>query len=211
VSIFKDNKGDAVVEATILFPIMIMIFAALVLLAIYLPTRALLQSSSQYAATVISTTISDTWLIFDETAMVYAWETDRNRLPSVYASPLSGISDVASLGEDIVTHMESLGLSSKAGTLTVDCYIINMLVYKEVVVTATREFELPISLAIIRFPDVITITVTSTAVVQNGDEFLRNMELAVDFLEYINKKFNLSDITEVLGDYWSDVSSFFSW
>ena len=40
----------AVVEATILFPIIMMVFAGLVLLSVYLPTRTILQRGTQYAA-----------------------------------------------------------------------------------------------------------------------------------------------------------------
>ena len=57
-----DTKAYAVVEATILFPIIMMIFAGLVLLAMYLPTRAVLQQATQYAATALATEQSDTWL-----------------------------------------------------------------------------------------------------------------------------------------------------
>lgn len=49
-NLWNDVRGDAVVEATILFPIIIMVFAGLVLLAMYLPTRAALQQATQYAA-----------------------------------------------------------------------------------------------------------------------------------------------------------------
>lgn len=45
--LWRDDRGDAVVEATILFPIIIMIFAGLVLLSMYLPTRANLQRATQ--------------------------------------------------------------------------------------------------------------------------------------------------------------------
>jgi hypothetical protein len=211
INIIKDTSGDAVVEATILFPIMIMIFAALVLLAIYLPSRAVLQRSTQYTATAIATTLSDTWLYFDESTMSYGWETDKNRLRGVYSFPLGGVTDAMSPGEEIVVQIEDRGISARAGTLTVDCYINNKFVYREVVVTATREFEIPLNLSFIRFPRVISIQVTSTAVVPNGDEFIRNMDLAVDFLEYINDKFELGNISNIISSYFGEVASFFGW
>ena len=43
----EDTRGDAVVEATILFPIIMMIFAGLMLLAVYLPVRMTLQHNTQ--------------------------------------------------------------------------------------------------------------------------------------------------------------------
>ena len=51
----EDTRGDAVVEAAMLFPIIILICAALVLLSIYMPLRAAMQRSTQYAATAIAT------------------------------------------------------------------------------------------------------------------------------------------------------------
>ena len=70
-ALWRDDKGDAVVEATILFPIIIMIFAGLVLLSMYLPTRANLQRATQYAATAMATERSDTWLRHDPKNLEY--------------------------------------------------------------------------------------------------------------------------------------------
>ena len=209
--IIRDTRGDAVVEAAILFPIMIMIFAALVLLAIYLPIQAALQQATQYAATTLAVEKSDTWLRFDESSMSYYWETDKNQLPGIYAALFSGIDDMESRSEDIVIDIENRGISSKAGELAVECYIVNQLVHKEVVVTAAREFAIPINLSIIGFPESMTIKVTSTAVVQNGDEFIRNIDMAVDFIEYISAKFGLTDIGGTISSYWGTVASIFGW
>jgi len=211
MSVIKDTKGDAIVEATILFPLMIMVFAALVMLAIYLPTRAALQRATQYAATALATERSDTWLFFDENAMTYYWETDKKNLENVYAALFSGIRDAQNKGDKIVKYTESRGLSSKAGKLSIDCYSVNKIVYTEIVVTATREFNDLIELPLIGFPKTLSITVTSTAVVQNGDEFIRNMDLAVDFISYIGEKFGLTDIADTISSNWKKVEDFFGW
>ena len=209
---FVDNeKGDAVVEAVIIFPIMIMIFAALVLLAIYLPTRAALQRATQYAATAIATEMSDTWLFFNDQTMSYYWETNKDLLTNVYVALFSGAGDVQGKGDGIVTHIEGRGISSKAGVLEVVCYPVNRIVYKEIVITATRDFTVPVNLSLIGFPQSIPVTVTSTAVVVNGDEFVRNMDLAYDFVGFILEKFNLTNITDTIGSSMDRVSSFFGW
>lgn len=72
--------------------------------------------------------------------------------------------------------------------------VVNYIVYKEIVVTATRTIPMPVDLSFVNFPTEIPITVTSTAVVQNGDEFVRNMDLAKDFTEYLGEKYGFSDI-----------------
>ena len=207
----EDTNGDAVVEAAILFPVMLMIFAALVLLAIYLPTRAALQRATQYAATAIATEQSDTWLFFDESSMSYYWKHDKGSLTNVYAALFSGGSGVQNKGEDIVIWVEGNSVSSKAGTLTVDCNIANKIIYKEVVVTATREFPVPVNLSFIRFPGNIPVTVTSTAVVQNGEEFIRNMDLAADFANFIMEKFGISDVKDSISSFGGRVASLLGW
>ena len=207
-NIINDTNGDAVVEAAILFPIIIMIFAALVLLAVHLPTRAALQRATQYAATALATEISDTWLFFDEGSMSYYWEDDKKSLTNVYAALFSANDDIQSKCKDIVTAIDGRSVSSKAGTLSVDCSIENKIVYKEVIVTASREFEMPVDLNFIGFPKTMSITVTSTAAVQNGDEFIRNMDMAVDFVKFISEKFGLSDLADSISSFGSRAASF---
>lgn len=199
--LLSNQKGDAVVEAAILFPIMIMIFSALVLLAIYLPTRAALQKATQYAATAIASEISDEWLFFNESSMNYYWEDNINNLPNVYQALFLDAGELTGKGENIVVRVEGQAISSKAGVLNVECCIVNKIIYKEVVVTATRKFKDPMSLTTIGFPEYVVITVTSTAVVQNGDEFVRNMDIAVDFVNYISEKFHLNNIAESISSF----------
>ena len=207
----EDCRGDAVVEAVILFPVMIMIFAALVFLAVYLPTRGALQRATQYAASAISTESSDTWLTFDESEAAFGWETDKDRLKNVYAALFSGMGDVQSRSEEIVSTIEGRSLSSKAGVLKVETIVVNKIVYKEVVVTATRAFDVPVDLSFVGFPGTIEITATSTAVVQNGDEFVRTLDMAVDFVGFATEKFGLTDIADTISSFGSRVSTLFGW
>lgn len=207
-TLITDTVGDAVVEAAILFPVMIMIFSALALLAFYLPTRSALQRATQFAATAVATECSDTWLFFDENALSYYWANEKKDLQNVYVAAFSGRDKIVAKGEDIVIAVEKRNLSSKAGVLSVDCYIVNKIIYSEIVVTATREFKLPVDLSIIGIPDSLSVTVTSTAVIQNADEFIRNLDLSVDFVEYILEKFGLTNITESIGNFGNRVASF---
>lgn len=206
-SIWKSTDAYAVVEATILFPIIMMIFAGLVLLAMYLPTRAVLQRATQYAATALATEQSDTWLQFDADDMEYFWIGSKSRLPNVYVALVGSFfkGDTAQKAETIVTKAENTGLVHRAGELTVDCEIHNYVIYKEIVVTATRTIPMPVDLSFVQFPTEIPITVTSTAVVQNGDEFVRNIDIAADFITYLDEKYNLrfDKISEYINKAWS--------
>ena len=61
-------------------------------------------------------------------------------------------------------------------------------------VTATRSIPRPVDLSYVGFPSEITVTVTSTAVVQNGDEFVRNMDLAADITLKISEAVGVDKI-----------------
>jgi len=207
----KSEDGAAFVEAAILFPIMIMIFAALVLLSIYLPTRGALQRATQYAATTIATVAGDTWLFFDSETMSLYWKTDRQQLQNVYVSLFAGLGDIQEVGEKIVTTIEGRSISSKAGTLTVECYVNNRLIYQEVVIKAVREFPIPIDLSFVGFPRSIPIAVTSKAVVHNGDAFVRNIDMAVDFADFISEQFGVNDLSETISMTGRKITSLLGW
>ena len=180
----RDQRGDAVVEATVLFPIIILICAALVLLSIYLPMRAAMQRSTQIAATAIATQRSDTWLRFDPDTLKYEWLKDRSQLSNVYASLIGALKGgKGDAAEQAVINMEKKNIQKPSSSLTVEYGVVNYIVYKEIVVTARRTIPLPISLGLFGIPDTVDLAVTSTAVVQNGDEFIRNMDLAVDVMD----------------------------
>lgn len=183
------------VEATFLFPIIVMIFAALVLLSIYLPLRAGLQRSTQYAATAIAAERSDTWLYHDSDSLTYNWFSSRSELGSVYKSVIGGLTgsarDDADNAKTAVINMEKKNIQMPDSDLTVEFGILNYIVYKEIVVTAKRAVRSPVNLSFIGFPDSIPMEVTSTAVVVNGDEFIRNMDLAVEIMD------DLFDLNEI--------------
>ena len=209
-----DTGGDAVVEATFLFPVMLLVLAALILLSIYMPTRAVLQRATQYAATAIATEKSDTWIYFDEGEMLYKRHDSKAALSNVYVSLFQSVVDSSDRGGDsnrsksIVRNIENDSISIKTGNLDVMFALRNYVVYKEIIVTAKRTIPVPINLSVVMFPRQIPIEVTSIAVVQNGDEFVRNMDIAVDFVEFIFDYFGLEDVTDEIkkaGDFLSNV------
>ena len=194
IRVWRDTSGDAVVEAVILFPIMIMIFTGLTLLAMYLPQRATLQRATQYAATAIATERSDTWLYYSENGMGYGRYASREQLDNVYAALFNALfkNDDPGKAKTIVSNLEKNGILKYPGELQVDCQAVNYIVYKEIVVTASRTIKMPVDLSFIGFPKEIPVTVTSTAVVQNGDEFVRNMDIVVDIVKAVDEKYQLS-------------------
>ncbi|MDR2360812.1 MAG: pilus assembly protein [Oscillospiraceae bacterium] len=215
---WRDENGDAVIEATILFPIMVLIFFALVLLSVYLPTRAVLQRAAQYTVVAMATERSDTWIYFNESSMRYGWHTDRSELDDVYVAALKSelpnsnadkAQTIAAKAENRVV-LTPAGGGTSDGNLEVSFGVVNYIVYKEIIVTATRTIPMPLNLSLINFPSGIPITVTSTAVVQNGNEFVRNMDIAADFVNFADEKYNISSdsFAESVEECWAKVRGF---
>jgi hypothetical protein len=209
-SLLKTTNGSAVVEATILFPIITMIFAALVLLAVFLPSHAVLHRATQFAATALATEESDTWIFFDDDTLSYHWETDKARLKNVYEE-LFVSEDITDRGEKIAREIESRSISSKEGKLTVTAYLENKIIYKEVVVIASREYPMPVDLSFVGFPKTITVRAASSAQAQNASDFVRNIDIASDFATFISDKYELSNVGDSISSFGSRVTNLLGW
>ncbi len=206
--LIKDDKGDVIVEATILFPIIIMIFAAFVMLATYMPVRGNVQRAAQYAASIISVQESDTWIKFDKDQLKQQW-LEKSELPNVYAQALGAIfetsherSEKQGVAETIVKAILDNGIVSNNGEITdIDCEVKNYVIYKEIVVTVEYEVQMPLKLSFIGFDNKYTVSESATAIVTDGDGFVRNIDMLTDFVNYLNKKYNLKldKLSECLG------------
>lgn len=213
--LIKREEGYAVIEATFVFPIMIMFIVAVTLMSMYLPTRAVLQRATQYAATVLATEKSDTWYSFHEASMEPVWQT-KEQLPNVYSAFFRsfGSSEAgdAARAKAIIEAYERKSLSMKSGVLQVSCQEKNYLVYKDLTVTARRTFKTGMRKNnLVGFPEEISITVSSTAAVQNGDEFVRNMDIAVDFTKYLAGRWGLDEVFQKVSEAKDKIKGFMGW
>jgi len=151
-----------------------------------------LQHATQQAATAVATTRSDSWLAYNERTFSYKWENEASG--NVYTELFMSFFDTeADMADAIVRKLDDkYMLNLPASDLTVAYGMTNYLVYKEVTVTATRVIPSPIDLSFVGFPAELPITVTSTAVVQNGDEFVRNIDMVTGFVVYLDEKYQIS-------------------
>ncbi len=207
--ILINEEGYAYVEATFVFPIMVFIFTALIILSLYLPTRASLQRATQFAAMIMATEEGDTWLNFNLDYLDSGQQMFNigSKSGNVYEKLIKGFIN-NNEGEDkariIVTKVEDNTMNMNRGELSVEFKTNNYIVYKEIEVTATRIIPVPVDLSIIRFPKEIPVTVTSIAVIDDGDEFLRNMDIVVDIV----KNSELSGIFEKAGEFMKKATDF---
>ena len=181
----RDTGGDAVVEAAILFPIIFMVFAGLVLMAMYLPTRATLQRATQQAVTAIATEKSDTWLSYNENTMKFGTLSSPQGVYDALTNSLFSAND-RHKAEKIVINMEENNFLKAPGKLTIECGAVNYLIYKEITITATRTIPMPVDLSFVKFPKELEITASSTAVIQDADGFIRDIDMINDIMKYLN-------------------------
>lgn len=208
----KENKAMVVVEATLLFPIVIMILFALILLTIYLPTRAVLQNATQQAATAIAISKSDAWIDYDASSASYVAVTDKDDLDNVYIALIKGVfASEESDATEIVTTIVENSIVSQNGTLEVEYGLVNYVLYKEVVVTATKTIPTGVNLSFIGFPNELEIKVTSCATVQDGDELVRDIDLVIKVLTALDEKYNISEKFSGITEVGSKVSGFLGW
>jgi Flp pilus assembly protein TadG len=193
----RDTRGDSVVvEATILFPIIIMIFAALVMLAMYLPQRVILQEAAQVAAVTIANERSDTWIAFDGNAD-FIGRGNQPAQRNVYvrafqnAFPNAGVDEVRA--QSIVNNFTATSILSAPGRVHTELNYRNYLVYQEVIVTVTQTIPMPVNLMFIGFPREVTITQQAVAVILDGDEFVRSIDIATDVIKWIDNKLGVSE------------------
>ena len=209
----KDSSGDAVVEATILFPIMIMIFAAIVLLAMYLPQRAILQEAAQYAATMLAPEHSDVAYQFDDDNMKIREPWDFNMHNSfsdvvmgTYSSKNNFWSrtfgvyrngrDWQNRIDDMIQQKISKSVTFKLITAPVNTEVVfrQTLIYAEIEVTVWQEIPMPVDFSFIGFPKTIRIERSVRTSISNGDGFIRSIDDLVYFGELMDR------ITGIPGD-----------
>jgi len=196
---WRDSCGDAVVEATILFPIIIMGFSAIVLISIYLPQRAILQEAAQVAATAIATARSDTWINFDSNGNYVRQNSQPNIYVKVFQNAFTAGNANHGAADSIVRTVSSRNIlpdHSRAfiGPAVVsDFKFQNLFVYQEVVVTVSQTIRMPVNLSFIGFPQTITITQEASAVILDGDEFVRTIDIAKDMILWLDNKLGISD------------------
>jgi len=204
---FKDESGDAiVVEATFLFPFIIMIFMGIILLSLYLPRRAQLQEATQYAAIVIGNELSDPWAQFNPSTLKYdnLWQQTNYSPPNVYAELFRNATGRYNstraqtvVNEYIKSDFMNGILPRYPRKITATSNLNNLVIYREVIVTAKEELTFPPILGFAGIPGKVTITATAKATVQNGDEFIRNIDIAFDVADKIGlNKENLGKVKD---------------
>ncbi len=186
----KDESGLAIVEATILLPVCILMIMAVYYASIFMCQKANIQANLQNALVYYKNTGSDTFI---EANANMAYVRDENRLTTAGGSAYGTPSEkfpyrliLFSIDEDnfrsFFRSMAGVMFFDSGENIEITADSTNFVIYKSIKATATQTVRPAISFAMIGLPDAITIEVTGEVVVTDGDEFIRNIDLAVDLL-----------------------------
>ena len=203
-----DENADAVVEATILFPIMIMIFFAFILLAMYLPTSVALQRSVQKAALIASAQRSDLGYTYDLANDRAGIDFEKLRQENVYTYMGRGFDDEISNAEKIVKKYVADALYlGKDLQITVAPDPTDK---RYIIITAEQSLKMPFEFPFLPISNEISLQKSARIMNRDADEFIRSMDIVYDLVIKKSDKVKetLGDISDFL-NVFNRVKSFF--
>lgn len=218
--LIKEENGTVIVEATLLLPFCMIMIIALFYAAIFMCQKANLQANVQNALIYYKNINTDTYIEAKSdmdfgggTGMITA-EGSQFSGPT-YRFPYRFLSMKLdeSLFERFFRSMYKYMFFDDGGNIKFESKKTNYIIYKEISVTATQTVTPAINLAMVGAGNEIEIIVTGRAVVSDGDDFIRNVDFAIDifnqtslgkkaqelvgkakeFYDKFKQKFNISD------------------
>lgn len=183
----REEKGTAIVEATLLLPFCMIMIIALFYAAIFMCQKANLQANVQNALVYYKNINTDTY-IEAKSSMDFGGGTGTiEAVGSQYGEPgyrfpyrfLTMKLDDSPF-ESFFCSMYKYMFFDDGGNIEFKSDMINYIIYKEISVTATQTVTPAINLAMVGAGNEIEIVVTGKAVVNDGDDFIRNIDFAVD-------------------------------
>lgn len=200
---WKNEKGEAVVEATFVYPVVIFVTAFLLLLGLYEMQGVMEYSKAQYVANYAVKAIKnpgyDSFGTIDDKKLDFAEVTenfkdiDRNSLRAkLYHRFLFDKNAYQSKMETKLGSLLSSGCLLNVDTeVTAVCK--KSILNTSVAVSVTDSITMPRFLRYIGLDNEWERTVTATAVVNDPAEFIRNTDLAIETVNKIFEKLGISD------------------
>lgn len=209
----KNEKGLAVVEATLLLPFCFIMIIALYYVAIFMCQKANLQANVQNALIYYKNTDSDNFVTASSDMAYGKAEGTISAVGSSYQAPEDDYShsfpyrflsfkfskdDFQSFFRSMVGYM----FFDNGENVQISAYSKNYIVYKTITATATQTVKPAISLKMVGGSDAITISATATAVVTNSDDFIRNTDFVVDVVSKTKLGQKASELIDKAWDFY---------
>ncbi|MEG1752676.1 MAG: hypothetical protein RR234_02065 [Christensenella sp.] len=190
--LLKNEKGNAIVEATFIFPIVILTTLAFYFLIIYMYNRVNLQKSLDLYMEVCSKSVAVANQDYGSPLSVTIKPTPLLKPKNPYRNFTSS-NDLSDELEQAVLNYAKQGSLFASNNDDVNIQIKNYILFKEIKGSAARTFKMPINLSLIGIDSNVTIYAASRRMVQDHDEFMRNVDLVIDATSYFDEKYGISD------------------
>ena len=185
----RQELGSVEVEATFIFPIMILCILLLLYLSLFLFQRANLQATLETALLYYKNTLTDTYVTRNDEMQYTMSEGAYIGYANSYSAdaPLNPYRWVD--GEDnSAGNFEAYFMSVAKNMLyddnmTISFDYTNYLLLKEIVVTVEQVVEIPINLEILGVDNTYVISATARMVAVDHDDTIRNIDYVIDIVE----------------------------
>lgn len=204
LAIKEECGAGTIIEYTIVFPIVLAVCMALILMGYTVHERAVLEGATARTALYAAKTMADQNY---ETITGTSAESDSLEITDIaitegsietapYRFLLGGVGSTENC-EDYCTKLIRKNQLFMTSTPTVSVKKSGV-VFTKVTVTAKQEFKVPV-FPMLDLPSVVDIESTSTAYVNEPAEFIRNADLAIDVVKAIDEKVGISEKISELG------------
>ncbi len=186
----KNQEGDVVVEAAVIFPAAILIVIILLYLSIILFWKANLQAGLETALTYYKSSVTDMYVSVKKGAGYEVVDGTTSAEGNLYSafSPINPYGElfgnVHELNEtDFTSFFNSvIGNMPFSGDVEIKFSYKNYIVYKELKASAIQTIKLPIDFSFIGLDNKYTITADAKIAVSDHDDMIRNTDYAVILL-----------------------------
>ena len=185
----KSERGLAVVEATILLPFCIIMVIAVYYASIFMCQRANLQANLQNALIYYKNVESDTYVTANATmdysnssntvtAVGSGYSTPQELFPYRFFGMKFNKAGFESFFRSVCGHM----FFDTGDNVVLEVDKTNFVIYKTITATATQTVQPAISLSMLGLSNEIVISVTGEVVVNDADDFIRNVDFVIDII-----------------------------
>lgn len=205
----KEENGNAIVEATILLPFCTIVVIALFYASLFMCQKVNLQTNVQNALLYYKNVDSDTNVIAKANMDYSSSDGTIGGVGSSYGGAgyffpyrFLGMKFNSSELESFFRSMSKHMFFDDGSNVTFQTKKTNYIVYKTISATATQTITPAVSLEMVGGPKNITISAKGTVVINNGDDFVRNTDFAVDIFRRSELGKKATELVEKAVDYY---------
>lgn len=213
------ESGHTIVEATIIYPVTIILFFVLLYASLFVCQRANLQANLEDALIYYKNVDTDTYVMADK---VMSFTTDGNTIAATgntYTTPekldpYRHIFKTLGAGQISSGDFKSFFLSSYSHMFFSDGSNIDVtitekdyLIYKRITATATQTVKSAINISMVGATNSVTISSTASAVVMDGDSMIRDIDFAKDIVSETKVGQKASEIVDKAVNLYNELKS----